>query len=155
MSSLVFCCVLAVMASERDQVTVSTHANTAMVDAGSFVSHGARTLSYEAAAAGLGRLLGGAAELQVQFRTLLSAAYRLALLRNTGTAVKSSCQDWKEGATADPAVTNCVMTFARAGARHRQRRRNRYRHLHPHPLRGPEAAAAGRSSLTAVYNSTG
>ena len=33
--------------------------------AGSFVSHGARTLSYEAAAAGLGRLLGGAAELQV------------------------------------------------------------------------------------------
>jgi hypothetical protein len=35
------------------------------VTAGSFVSHGARTLSYEAAAAGLGRLLGGAAELQV------------------------------------------------------------------------------------------
>lgn len=33
--------------------------------AGSFVSHGARTLSYEAAAAGLGRVLGGAAELQV------------------------------------------------------------------------------------------
>lgn len=29
------------------------------------MSHGARTLSYEAAAAGLGRLLGGAAELQV------------------------------------------------------------------------------------------